>query len=164
MTLTVERLRDVLDYEPDTGIFRWAKPTAHRMKPGDVAGSEIGDGYRSIFIDNKRYLAHRLAWFYVHGEWPLVTDHINRDRTDNRISNLRNTTYSVNNRNRSPVQNSSRRRFGSSPFLGASWEVRSGKWRASIRLDGKKHHIGYFSSEVEAHEAYIKCRAEHHLD
>lgn len=148
MSLSVDRLRELLDYDRDTGIFRWTKPTARRVKVGDEAGT-VWKGYRYISIDSKPYLAHRLAWFYVHGEWPLVIDHINRNRSDNRISNLRDTTAQGNAQNKTPALG----RF-------ASWDSEYGKWRSTIRIKGKKRHLGYFDTADEAHAAYARSKAE----
>jgi len=87
---TQERLKELLDYDPTTGLFYWKKPTARCIKVGDAAGYQQ-KGYTIIKVDGKKFYAHRLAWRYVYGEDPLSLsiDHINRDRTDNRISNLR---------------------------------------------------------------------------
>lgn len=101
--LTHARLLELLHYDPDFGEFR------NRVRRGQIGlagfrtASEHGRGYRTLKVDGRKYLAHRLAWFYVHGEWPprgLEIDHVNRVRDDNRISNLRVVTRSENNRNR----------------------------------------------------------------
>ena len=85
-SLTAERLREVLDYDPDTGVFTRKVRTASSVKVGDVAGSLNGKGYIRIRVDGRLYFAHRLAWLYVHGEWPVdQVDHINGIKNDNRI-------------------------------------------------------------------------------
>src|SRR5260370_40019772 len=95
--LTQERLHSLLDYDPDSGVFRWKCSCDHgrrgRRSAGDVAGGWAGgrnSAYWMIGIDYRRYLAHRLAWFYVHGEWPPhQIDHIDLDKTNNTLVNLR---------------------------------------------------------------------------
>lgn len=90
--ITQDRLRELLHYDPDTGIFTRLVSTGWRGKVGDVAGYKNPDGYLVIMIDYKLYLAHRLAWLYTYGRFPEVTDHINGVRDDNRIVNLREVT------------------------------------------------------------------------
>lgn len=154
-SLTLPRLKDVLSYEPETGIFRWVKPAAGRCKPGDIAGSSVTGGYVRLVIDCEKILAHRVAWFYVHGKWPNEIDHINGVRDDNRIVNLRNTTAAENAQNRCIGR-------GSSNLIGASWDKRERKWRAAIKYQGRKHHIGYFGSAQDAHAAYLAAKQEVH--
>ena len=98
--LTAERLREVLDYGPDTGVFTWKIRTNSRVKVGDVAGALRPDGYIQISIDGRLHRAHRLAWLYVTGESPPdQIDHINGVRDDNRIANLRLATSAENKQN-----------------------------------------------------------------
>ena len=89
-SLSQKYLREALHYDPDTGIFTWKVATASCVKVGAEAGCVKNDGYRAIGMGGKSYKAHRLAWLYVHGEWPKEQiDHINHIRTDNRMENLR---------------------------------------------------------------------------
>jgi len=98
-SLTRERLMELVSYDPSTGLFT-SKVSRPPCKIGKVLGSKQAAGYVEFRLDYKSYLAHRLAWFYIHGDWPVgEIDHINQDRTDNRISNLRDVTRSENNRN-----------------------------------------------------------------
>src|ERR1700719_1662744 len=85
-----DRLRELLSYDPETGVFRWLVRKRQNVKAGDVAGSFDGCGYCKISIDRRAYKAHRLAWLYMTGEWPPAEiDHINMNRADNRFANLR---------------------------------------------------------------------------
>jgi HNH endonuclease len=105
--LTADELRDLLDYDPDTGIFQWKVRASKRVKPGMVAGTVKREGYRTISIKRKHFLAHRLAWFWMTDIWPSEIDHINRTPDDNRWSNLREATRSVNMRNTTVVRKNS---------------------------------------------------------
>lgn len=154
--LTADRLRELLDYCPDTGVFTWRVRAAKCVKVGDVAGRFDAYGYWRIQIDGRKHLAHRLAWLYTTGEFPPdQIDHINGDRSDNRIANLRAATDAENKHNRrKPNSNTT------SGYLGVS--PRYGKFRAQIWLDGKGKHIGSFGSPEEAHAAYLKAKRELH--
>ena len=143
--LTVEYLRSVLHYSPETGIFTWKVRTAKRIKAGDVAGSPDGRGYLSIRVCSRTHRAHRLVWLYVYGSWPKdQLDHINRNRSDNRIANLREVT------NKQNGQNASKRSDNTSGHPGVSWHKRDSKWRARIKHSYKMIHLGYFTDIEEA--------------
>jgi len=143
-SITQERLKSLLTYDPDTGEFRW-------RKTNKVAGTLHAAGYWRVHIDRKPYLAHRLAWMYVHGAFPTNNiDHINHSRNDNRLKNLRLVTPSENQHNRKRTTQSS------SGFLGVSWFAPKKKWRAYIKANGKRYHLGWFSdvnSAVQARKA-----------
>ena len=143
--LTAEHLRSVLRYDPDTGIFTWKVRAANRIKVGDITGCLNGDGYLLISIQSRLYQAHRLAWLYMHGVWPNdQIDHINRIRTDNRISNLRDVSHKQNHQNRSkPSHNTS-------GHTGVSWNKQNSKWRANIKHNQKPINLGYFTNLEEA--------------
>ena len=154
-TLSVERLRELLDYSPETGIFTWKIGGHGWRRVGVLAGSQSIKGYQTIGIDGREYAAHRLAWLYVHGEWPEgALDHINRDKADNRIANLRPATYSQNRANRLGKS--------ASGFKGVYWHKKVGKFQAQIRIEDKRCSLGYFTTAEEAHEAY-KTAAIHHF-
>lgn len=143
--ITAEYLRSILHYESETGIFTWKVSTSRNVKAGDVAGSQNGDGYMQIRVCSRSYLAHRLAWLYEHGEWPKdQIDHINRDRSDNRIENLREVTNKQNHQNRSKPSNNT------SGHPGVSWDKRASKWRARIEHNQKQIHLGLFTDLEEA--------------
>jgi hypothetical protein len=155
--LTPKRLRDVLDYDPETGEFRWKARNSNRIKIGAVAGAPFGNrGYRVIGVDGVRYYAHRLAWFYVYGIWPSKdTDHINGNRDDNRISNLRVVDRTTNMENfRKAVRNTV------SGFLGV--KVDKKRFAATIHVAGKKKYLGMFDTAQEAHQAYLEAKRKLH--
>lgn len=151
----MEEIRDHLRYEPDTGKFYWIK-SRQRIRIGDEAGSLFG-GYIHIRYRGKRYRAHRLAFLFMDGELPdstLDVDHINGDPSDNRWCNLRLATRSQNLRNQ--------RAKGSIKLKGVSLIRKSNRFTAQIGLDGKKKHIGCFSTAEEAHAAYRSVAIELH--
>ena len=143
--LTVEYLRSILHYSPETGVFTWKVRTSTRVKAGDVAGSLDGHGYLQIKVCSRLYLAHRLAWLYTYGEWPKdQLDHINRNRLDNRIANLREVTNKQNHQNKSKPSNNT------SGHTGVSWHKRDSKWQAQIAHNYKRIHLGFFATMEEA--------------
>ena len=143
--LTAEYLRSILNYEPATGIFTRKVRTSRNVKVGDIVGSQNGDGYLLISVRSRRHKAHRLAWLYVYSEWPKgQLDHINRNRSDNRISNLREVT------NKQNGQNASKRSDNTSGHPGAYWDKRRSKWVAQIAHNRKQIHLGYFTTIEEA--------------
>lgn len=156
--ITVDRLREFLSYDPHTGIFIWVKsPGRKSITQGRVAGTIDSHGYIRIRLDGKDYRAHRLAWLYVFGRFPEnEIDHINLLKADNRISNLREATHSENIRNRAkPSSNTS-------GYKGVFFIKSMNKFRAVCGANGKRHRLGYFTTAVEASEAYNKFAAENH--
>ena len=143
--LTAEYLRSVIHYDPATGIFTRKVSTSPRVKAGDVAGSIDSNGYLRIMVQSRSYLAHRLAWLYVYGEWPKLTiDHINRNTSDNRIANLRDISHKQNG------QNASIRIDNTSGHPGVFWCGREGKWQGRICHNYKTTHLGYFTTLEDA--------------
>ena len=143
--LTAEYLRSVLHYAQETGIFTWKVSTSRRVKAGYIAGSLDGGGYLSIKVCSRPYLAHRLAWLYTYGEWPKdQIDHINRNRSDNRISNLRDVSHKQNGQNASKPSNNT------SGHPGVYWHKRDSKWVAQIRHNYKQINLGCFTNIEEA--------------
>lgn len=149
--LTAERLRELLIYDPLTGVFTWRVSRRHKTRAGSIAGSLCSRGYRDIQIDGISYRAHRLAWLYVHGEWPPSDlDHKDTVHDHNWIDNLRPATNSQNRANtRREIRNTS-------GFKGVSrYTRRCGvRWRAYIQKDGKMVHLGSFLAPELAHAAY----------
>lgn len=147
--LTTERLRELLDYCPVTGLFRWKVNRRGGCRAGEVAGILHAKGYRFIKVDGNRYSAHRLAWFYTTGHWPIAcVDHINRQRDDNRISNLREASWSENRMNTSAE--------------GVSFYGRLGKWRAYIGVGGQQTYLGIFDTRETAMAARKKAELTFH--
>ena len=154
--VTHERLRELLDYDPETGVFTW-KANRIRVRPGERAGRVLPDGYIAIGVDGRRYQAHRLAWLYMTGKWPEgMIDHINLDRQDNRWENLRLATNIQN------QANTALRSNNTSGFKGVSWHRLEKKWTANIRRAGKKVWLGYYDTPESAHEAYVMAASDHH--
>ena len=152
------RLKEILSYNAETGDFTWIKkpyPQA-RCAVGSTAGSIHKHGYIVIGIDGKQYQASRLAWVYVNGDvLCLFIDHINGNRKDNRISNIRVATQQQNNHNtRNP------RSDNSTGYLGVS--ISRGKFVAQIGMNGHNKFLGYFESAADAHGAYINAKRNIH--
>jgi hypothetical protein len=151
-----DRLKQLLSYDPETGKFIWLVTTPRAPK-GAEAGVKMGMGYRLIGLDGVRYLAHRLAWFYVHGEWPVeMIDHINGIRDDNRIANLRNATARQNS------INSKTSRHNTSGYRGVSFSSRKKKWHARITSEYQVHPLGYFDTKEAAYAAYCEAAKRLH--
>jgi len=147
--LTQDYLKSILHYNPDTGIFTWAKIRKgnNRRKIGEVAGWLKHDGYWYLYIDGKMYYAHRMAWFYVYGELPALIDHIDGNKLNNAIVNLRPLSKSKNCLN---VKNP--RKNNTTGFLGVRKQNNS--YIATI----KHQYLGSFKTPEEAHEAYLKAK------
>lgn len=149
--LAHERLKEVLSYDSQTGFFVWRKQLGPKGKVGKQAGTPHTRGYVHIMVDQKLYLAHRLAWFYVTGRWPAdQIDHLDCNRSNNRFANLREATNSQNNQNRQKKSGSA------SKFKGVSWHVRNRMWESRIKIDGKQIRLGLYKTEEAAHAAYCK--------
>ena len=150
--LTHERLLEVLNYCQETGEFTW-NVYKKCVKRGSLAGL-INGKYLKICIDYRVYLAHRLAWFYVHKSWPSLIDHIDRDGLNNRISNLRDCSCSQNSHNTGLTKRNT------TGFKGVSYLPKRNKYHAQLCVLGKRLHVGYFNSAEEAHLAYVKKAIE----
>ena len=142
--LTQDYLKSILDYNRHNGLFAWKLGMAARIKIGAIAGTVNNNGYLRIKIKGKKYMAHRLAWFYQYGQWPEQIDHINRMKLDNRLSNLRDVSDAENQRNRSMQHNNT------SGVAGVCWRDANQKWWAYIGVDGKKKHLGFFTEFEDA--------------
>jgi hypothetical protein len=153
--ITQERLKELLSYDQDAGLFTWLVARS-RTKKGATAGCMNAVGYLMIGMDNTVYYAHRLAWLYVHGEFPArQIDHINGVRTHNSIANLRSVTHAENGKNKKlPSTNTS-------GVVGVVWRKNKGKWVANIKVDGKKIHLGSFEKKGNAILARKKAELDH---
>lgn len=149
-SLALDRVREVLEYHPDTGHFTWRKRLSPSGGPGDIAGVKNTRGYILLSIDNVRVYAHRVAWFYVNGEWPKdQIDHINGERADNRWCNLREASSSEN------ACNGRLRPSNKSGYTGVSWEKAKKRWVARAVKNGKQYVIGRFMTKEEANDARV---------
>lgn len=152
------RARELLDYDADTGDFRWRVTRSNRVKAGAIAGTVKRDGYVQICIDSRPIAGHRLAWLYVFGEWPIEElDHLNGNRSDNRLANLRDVARGVNAQNRQGAMSNS-----SCGVLGVSWRACYKHWRVSVVIYGVQREIGTFKSLDDARNASINARREHY--
>lgn len=155
--LTQARLKALVRYEPETGVFTWISARG-RGKSGEVAGTLLADGYTRIQLDRRQYLAHRLAVLYTTGELPpddMDVDHINGNRGDNRFSNLRIVLPAVNRQNMRKAKANNK-----TGLLGVSQDGK--RFRAHIWVDGANRHLGTFSTAEEAHAAYLIAKRQLH--
>lgn len=155
--LTQVRLKEMLDYNPDTGMLQW-RVRRNGVKPEKDAGYIMPDqGYRVIGIDRRVHKAHRLAWLWMTGEWPnCQIDHINCDRADNRWANLRSASNSENQRNAGARSSN---RVG---LKGAHYCSGRDRWRSKIVVNGKTTWLGTFKTPEDAHFAYSRMAAKLH--
>jgi hypothetical protein len=156
--LTAERLRELFDYDADAGLF-----TRRTGRGGGRAGAAVGtepnngDGYCQLGVDGSKYLVHRLVWLYVHGEWPKQQiDHIDGNRMNNRLANLRDTSSAVNARNKSAP----RRDNKSTGILGVT-KTRTG-FVAQLKVGKKNHYLGTYANPEDAQRAYSEAKRSMH--
>jgi hypothetical protein len=162
--LTAEHVRSILYYNPDTGEIRWkwrddVRKNENTRIAGKVAGSVNSKGSLQIRINGHRYLAHRLAWVITHGAWPPNDiDHIDGDRANNRIDNLRLATRQEN------LRNVGLRANTTTGVTGVCWDKSRMKFEAYIRTDGKQIHLGRFPTIEEATAARHAAEITHFGD
>ena len=154
MELTQARVRELFDYV-DGQLF--PKIRTHGRKPGVAVGCNSG-GYLITMVEGKLYKVHRLVYLWHHGHMPKLLDHIDGNRSNNRIDNLREATDQQNGCNRGKNKNNK------SGHKGVHYDKRRGKWQAQIMVNRKNFHVGYFDDPEEAHEAYKKAAANYHGD
>lgn len=154
-----EEIREYINYNPDTGVFTWRKDHSTRMKKGKIVGNVQWDGYYRVGFKGIPYYGHRVAWFLTYGVQPEhEIDHINGDRSDNRLDNLRAAKRKQNTYN-TPVRKDSR-----TQVKGVHFRRDTGKYRAHCRVDGIVHWLGNFDKIEEAAEAVRKFREENHKE
>lgn len=146
MVTLLQRVTELFVYDPETGHFT-NRSSRGRAKQGKRAGSPTGHGYRRIIIDYVKHYEHHLAWLIVHGEVVKSLDHIDGNRSNNAIVNLRQASFQQNCHNRV-------RERGISGLLGAYFDKRSGKWFSKIEVDGKSIWLGTHASAEQAAAAY----------
>lgn len=154
MNTSVTELKERLSYNPLTGVFLWIKSPHHNTPVGSIAGAISSSGHRQIKLNGRPYMAHRLAWLYMTGEWPVhQIDHINRNPDDNRFCNLREATMAQNMQNRAGWAKSGHR--------GVYWQAAAQKWQAFIRVNGRGKSLGYYREKSDAIDARIAAEAHY---
>lgn len=154
--LTAARLRELLDYNPETGLFTWAI-SRRGCRKGDPTGKPHRNGYIMIGVMYRHRLAHRLAWLHTYGDWPTgEIDHINGIRSDNRIANLRDVSTAVNRQNLRAARSDNHH----TGLLGVY--KNHGQWSARVQVNGTQHYLGSFSTPEEAHSAYLAAKRKMH--
>jgi hypothetical protein len=153
----MQNIKEYLSYNPNTGVFIWIKPIC-KYPINMTAGNKRADGRITIRFNNKRYYAHRLAWYFSYGEFPNRSiDHINQDPSDNRLCNLREAVDADN------IQNISKARIDNkSGYRGVCWDKSKNKWMSKITSDNKQIFLGYFDTKEKAHDAYLAAKRKHH--
>ncbi len=157
--LTQQRLKELLHYDPQTGVFVWTKdlPARSRAKSGTIAGCTLPRGYKQIKLDGVRYLGHRLAWLYVNGCWPTYEiDHIDGDPSNNTFSNLREASRAQNR------ANTRRKKNSVSGLKGVSWDITHQRWVARIGVGRRYVFLGTFNNKTDAHAAYVAAAQKHY--
>ena len=157
MTLTADRLRDLLEYDPVTGVFKWRRSGTGRRRDLGAGSNRSDGGHSQIRIDGVSYYEHRLAFLYVHGMWPTgEIDHADGNPSNNAIANLREASHAQNQRNRGLQKNNS------TGFKGVSRRADCNRWTARIRVNRKDICLGFFASPEEAHAAYCAAAKKFH--
>ena len=154
MPITQKQVKELFDYRD--GELYWKESRGNRVRAGDLAGYVQNNGYRAININNKLYKAHRLIFLYHHGYLPKTLDHIDGDRLNNSIGNLREATNGENQMNRKKNK-SMNEKTTTSKYKGVTWDKDKQKWRSRIQNNKKLKHLGYFKSEIDAALAYDKA-------
>lgn len=143
--ITQPELKQIINYNAETGELLWIKTIARKAKKGNPAGTrDRTSGYQNVRIKGRIYRSHRIAWFYMYNEWPKCLDHINHDRSDNRLINLRKVTHIEN------MRNISLSRKNISGVCGVYWDKEREGWIAVIKVYYKRIFLGRFTDKFEA--------------
>lgn len=159
-SFTAVQAREAFSYDPISGVISRTKKSNGRCAVGPIIARDNGDGYGRVTFLGCRVYLHRLAWLLHYGDWPVCqVDHIDGDRTNNAIGNLRDVDYSANAQNLHGPK-------GNNKFLGVSWDSNRNKFAASISV-GPRHaakaiHLGRYKSAEQAHAAYLNAKAKYH--
>lgn len=156
--LTQTLVKELFDYDPSTGIFKYATSRG-KVKRGEIAGGKHKSGAIYLRILGKKELAHRIAWLYIYGYLPVEIDHIDQNRGNNKLSNLRDVSHNINMKNKPKYKNNT------TGVAGVSIDKRCGKYRAYININGKHKGLGYFTSlelAIAAREKALKANTEYH--
>jgi hypothetical protein len=156
--LTAEKLRELLHYDPESGLFTRIVQRGYRFKSGEIAGRVNGRGYSDITISGRIFPAHRLVWLYFYGAWPTgEIDHIDGDRLNNRIKNLRDVSRSVNQQNQRLARSDNK----STGLLGVTRRHDKG-FQVQIGINGRRRYIGTYATAELAHNAYLVAKRQLH--
>ncbi len=154
--LTLKNIKEIFDYDAETGVLRWKIKPGIRAKSGAATGSPGSHGYLQSVFCGKDYLTHRLIFAWFHERWPKdQIDHINGIRADNRIANLREVTHGENHKNQRIYKNNK------SGCSGVCWDKRDNKWQAKINVDNKQIYLGLFISLPDAIKARKAAEVKH---
>ena len=155
--LSAENLKELLNYDPKTGSFHWRVSYGNAVA-GSPAGTERKSGYAVIGLCGEKFRVHRLAWLYVHGCWPKGTiDHIDTDKSNNRISNLRDVSQSLNKQNMRAAT-----KANALGVLGVYWSERRGGYMASLRVEGRQKRKGPYKTIERASQSYVDMKRQWH--
>lgn len=153
-----EEISSLFEYDSESGLF-FRKIGAGSYRKDWTQGTRQSNGYRFFIVNGKKYLAHRLAFLLTHGSYPSgVIDHVNGIRSDNRICNLRDVTQGDNTKN-THVRLEKKKKFS-----GCTYDSKRNKWRAEAKIKGKRYSLGRFTTEIEAHEAYVSFMKKHDIE
>lgn len=154
---SIERLNEAFSYDHESGIVRWKISIGSRAKAGNVAGCKNKDGYLVVRLDGALMLLHRVVFAIHYGAWPEKhIDHIDCDKSNNKIENIREATIEENNRNQRISKDNA------SGYKGVYLHEGTKKWCAEIRFKRKKYYLGLFEDIKEAHKAYCDAAKKLH--
>jgi len=153
--LSQDRIRELFDYDSETGIVTRKKTITYNAKQGKIVGC-VSKNRLVVRVDGKMYLLHRLIWLHVYGRLPTFIDHINRNPLDNRLCNLREVTLKQNSENKAKQKNNK------SGLKGVHWDTARKKWFACIQTNNKTIALGRYESKEEAYHAYRDAASKYH--